>query len=208
MSPSRTSAKRALLGRRGSLILILAAVLISSACVLTGLTAAGFTGVRGTFTVKDCSMDRSTSSSPKGSASRSHEYNCHGIFRSEDGGVLDDKAFVSGLETDHDPGDELSVQHSDNIVAAVANFGEYTVADSNTVTASFVGAFLILSLVAVGLWGLLTGFGEPDSPVSSWKESWRATRGTSTRVIVLATLAVSIGGAVVISPLLGYLLVG
>lgn len=199
------SGKKSLRGRSASLVLIAVVVLASAVFVIKGLTAAGLTGTPGTFTVADCSPHRSSSSGHSRSAS--HEYDCDGSYRSDDGRSVDAEASLSSIDTDHRTGTRLAVQgHHDSTVLSVLSGSTYTLAGRGEITKCFVIAFLILLFVPLLLLDLLTGFGETGGTLRQWRQTWRATAGTRTRTIVLTTAGVILFGVVVVSPALGIVL--
>lgn len=199
------SGKKSLGGRSAGLILIAVVVLASTIFVIKGLTAAGLTGTPGTFTVADCSPHHSSSSSRSRSAS--HEYDCDGSYRSDDGKTVDAEASLSSIDTDHRTGTRLVVQgHHDSAVLSVLSGATYTIAGRGEITKSFMIAFSILLLVPLLLLDLLTGFGETGGTLRQWRRTWRATAGTRTRTIVLTTAGVILFGALVVSPVLGLVL--
>ncbi|MEV6565447.1 hypothetical protein [Streptomyces kronopolitis] len=199
------SGKKSLRGRSAGLILIAVVVLASAVFVIKGLTAAGLTGTPGTFTVADCFPHHSSSSGHSRSAS--HEYDCDGSYRSDDGETVDAEASLSSIDTDHHTGTRLAVQgHHDSAVLSALSGATYTLAGRGEITKSFVIAFSILLLVPLLLLDLLTGFGETGGTLRQWRQKWRATAGTRTRTLVLTTGGVILFGTLVVSPVLGVVL--
>ncbi|WP_260635729.1 hypothetical protein [Streptomyces angustmyceticus] len=170
-----------------------------------GLTAAGLTGSHGTFTVQDCYPHHSSSSR---SSSRSHDFDCDGAFRSDDGKANDGRASLNGVDTDYRSGTRLPVQAHDGSTLLSFLASRYTLAGRGEVTKNFVIAFSVLLALPFLLFGRLTGFGEKGGTVRQMRETWRATAGTRTRTIVLGTAAAALFGMVVVSPALGFLLAG
>ncbi|WP_030811781.1 hypothetical protein [Streptomyces sp. NRRL S-337] len=68
---------------------------------------------------------------------------------------------------------------------------------------SFVEASACLLPVALALFVLLTDLINSER---GFRESWRGTKGTATRAVVLGIVALSAVGMLVVSPLLAFLL--
>ncbi|MFJ5797028.1 hypothetical protein [Streptomyces decoyicus] len=198
------SGKKSFGGLCAHLALLVIVLLASSLFAMKGLTAAGRTGIHGTFTVTDCFVHHSSSS--RHSKSPSNEFDCEGSFRSDDGKARDDKASLDGIDTDYDARARVPTQaQRDNSVIGFLN-SDYTIASRGEVTKNFMAAFAFLLLLPVLLFDWLTGFGETGGTFRHMKEKWRATAGTRTRKIVLTAAAVALGGVVVVSPVLGLVL--
>ena len=199
----RMSGKTPLKTLYGHIFFLAVALVIFTAFFIKGLTAAGLTGTHGTFTVKECSRE---STSHRSTAQ--HDYECDGTFRSDDGKAVDNKASLSSLDTEYDPGVELATQgHDDSKILSILSGATYTIAGRGAAATNFSTGFAVLLLIIpVLLFSWLTRFGETTRTIPQQWAAWRATAGTRTRKIVLGAAAAALFGMFVVGPALGFAL--
>ncbi|MFJ9416298.1 hypothetical protein ACIRPT_19245 [Streptomyces sp. NPDC101227] len=193
----KTSVKAILAYAAGFLVALVAFVVLT----LKGLTAAGLTGTHGTFTVKECSRQSTSRHS-----TTSHDYECDGTFRSDDGKVVDNKASMSNLDDEYDPGVKIATQgHSGSTVLSILSAGTYTLASRGEVIEDFSLAFFaVLLIVPYMIFAWRTE--ETGGPRLKTREAWRSIAGTRTRKIVIGTAAAALFGMIVVAPALGFAL--
>ncbi|GGN47655.1 hypothetical protein GCM10012285_33630 [Streptomyces kronopolitis] len=196
--PHLPAAAKRFLGRCGTVLVLVACLALGVGFAWSGLPAAGFRGSHGSFAVEKCSVVFHRGSYSKGS-SHSHSYSdhsCTGTFRAADGRGVDAEAEMTGLGSDHHAGEVLPAQRTTGHHAELL--------DPWRALQQFAGGFAFLLPAAFALFWLLTDFGRTSG---SWRvlgETWRATRGTATRAAVVALVAVSAVGIVVVSPVLAF----
>ncbi|MEU5212612.1 hypothetical protein [Streptomyces sp. NPDC020742] len=197
-SPGKSSSRRRWIGWS-----VLVVALLGSAWFATeGLTAAGLTGIHGTFTVKECTEEAGTRKNP-----HTNEFDCEGTFRPDDGSTVDDGVSLYAFSTDYDAGTKLPAQHVDGGMVGAMTSG-YLLANEDGISGSFLKAFLCLLCIPVLLFCRLTGFGTDGVSIQLFRESWRATKGTRTRTIVVTALAVVLFCAIEGSNILAMVLPG
>ncbi|MFG2206149.1 hypothetical protein [Streptomyces sp. NPDC048638] len=176
------------------LFAIVGILVVSGAFAWMGLTQAGLVGTHGTFTVEWCYENHHVN--PKQHSTPDPvEYTCRGTFRSDDGKVVAGDAQVSELATDHPKGRTLSTQRSGS---------QIMLDDRQGAMSRFLIAFGFLLADAFVLFWFLTRL---DKNGKSLKETWRTTKGTPTRAVVVGIAAVAVAGLAV-SPLLALVLPG
>lgn len=203
-SPLRANSKTSF-GTRCALLSLFAIILLASAMfTIKGLAAAGFTGMHGAFTIKECEQHHNTSS--RHSTKSSPEYDCTGHFRSDDGKSVNNDASMSGLDTRYSAGIRLPAEGDTSTSAFGFLIPDYALTSRGEITKNFASAFGFLLFAPFLLYSWLTGTAETGGTVRQARERWRATAGTRTRTIVLTTGGVILFGALVVSPVLGLVL--
>ncbi|MFC9231488.1 hypothetical protein ACFTZI_21410 [Streptomyces decoyicus] len=179
--PSTSTIKRAW-GRflhLGAMIMLLA---LSVIFAWLGLVQAGVVGTQGTFTVGECHLVQHHHTSGKRGTGSTTDYTCTGEFRSDDGKDVAENSWISGLQTGYPKASALSSQRSGNQVVLRNDRGA---------AVKFIIVFAALLVDAFVFFWFVTRF---DKNGMTLKETWRTTRGTPTRAIVVGVSAVSLAG--------------
>ncbi|MGW2404585.1 hypothetical protein ACWCXK_08665 [Streptomyces sp. NPDC001739] len=172
---------------------ILVFLTIGALSARSALASAGTIGKPGHFVVSQC-----TSVYHRSRHGHSYtDYTCTGTFRPDTEKTTDPRAEMSALDDPVPAGAELPAQLIDGHDAELVNTAQ--------ALQSFVKAFACLLPVALALLVLLTDL---INSGRGFRETWRGTKGTATRAVVLGMVALSAFGMLVVSPLLAYLLPG
>lgn len=176
-------------------------MLVAASCLFLwlGLTQTGVVGTHGTFTVRECHLvTHHSTSGKKGhvSGSTSHSYTCTGIFHPTDNKIaIDDNSFMSDLEKAYPKGNQFSTQRT----------GASVLLNSpREATKQFLIGFAALLADAFVLFWFITRL---DKNGMTLKETWRTTKGTATRPVVITIAAVALVG-MALSPVLASTLSG
>ncbi|MGW7490042.1 hypothetical protein [Streptomyces sp. NPDC054786] len=179
--PSTSTIKRAW-GRFLHLVAMIMLLALSVVFAWLGLAQAGVMGTQGTFTVEECHLVRHHHTSGKRGTGSTTDYTCTGRFRSDDGKVVAGNSQMSGLQSSYPKASTLSSQRSGNQVILRNDRGA---------AVKFIIAFAALLVDAFVFFWFVTRF---DKNGLTLKETWRTTRGTPTRAVVVGVSAVALVG--------------
>ncbi|WP_336914967.1 hypothetical protein [Streptomyces sp. SCR1-8] len=176
------------------LFAILGVLAASVVVAWMGLIQAGIAGTHGKLTVDYCYMEHPVSG--KRHTSRSPDtFTCNGTFRADDGKVVADNAHVSGLAAEYPKGHTLSAQRSGNSVLPDDPSGAlkmFLIASGLLLVEAFVVFWFVTKLDKNGM---------------SLTDSWRSTKGTAGRVVVVGIAVIGVIGLAA-GPLLAFALPG
>ncbi|GES30669.1 hypothetical protein AB0G60_21950 [Streptomyces angustmyceticus] len=179
--PTLSTIKR-VWGRFLHLLAMIMLLALSVVFAWLGLTQAGVMGTHGTLTVAECYTVVHHHTSGKRGTGSTTDYTCTGEFRSDDGKTVAENAQISGLPAGHPKTSTIPGQRSGN---------EVVLPDDRGAAVKFAVAFGALLIDAFVFFWWSTRL---DKNGLTLKETWRTTRGTPTRAIVVGVSAVAVVG--------------